>query len=161
MNFKSLSRLNAWPAMIASAVLMLWPAFASANCCCKSLLPSEPDTAKSCCSQSVDSASSSCCEANASSVVRSDQASGSQCCGSSVGLRCCGSDDCQCGLRCCQTFDAIVASPSPSHDIDTSSLVVFSVAPASEFQTRGFSFHGGFSFLRAQDHCALISRWLK
>ena len=163
--------------MIASVVLILWPAFASANCCCKRLTQSESDSAQSCCSQTLGQPTSACCEANPTGAAQqSKQESESRCCGSPVAQSCdasgccgspscCNSDDCQCSLRCCQAFDAIVA-PSSSRDIDESSSYLFSAlstsaASAFELQTREYSFHSEFSFLRAQDHCTLICRWLK
>lgn len=146
------SRLPCWAAFLAVAGLLLWPALASANCCCKR---SERDAEKqtqtntaSCCAVRV-----SCCGASTRSCQQSST-------GDSLPR------DCQCDDCCSDCLPAIASQVSRNQNKCTAAplqlvLVDKNLLTANTDKKRLSLLSANRPFLLAQDHCALICRWQK
>tara|TARA_R110002049_G_scaffold72490_2_gene187180 strand:+ start:208801 stop:209367 length:567 start_codon:yes stop_codon:yes gene_type:complete len=180
-------RLDALPALLAALAMVLWPALASANCCCHKdrSIPSAASIAV----ETAQSACPACCAKDGKDVAKdkdaknkdtnhkdtnhkdtahrdanSSPAGTPSCCASSDAGDCGDSDDCQCEFRCCQYTHATLSAPVVD---DASQLIVAVDAPferllPSPSRTVSSEAIGYLSSIgSAQDQCALLCRWLK
>ena len=168
----TLRRLNALPALLASLVLIFWPVAARANCCCRGenqlqcvgeidaiatspSLPACCSKRPACCADKSKTPESSC----------DDFQQASSCCPSAAdGTRGCGtSDDCQCKFRCSQlsqvAFSTTVNSDSSNSIAAVEAHLEFLLPRHSRSESSNSL--DLVSSLPAQDHCALLCRWLK
>ena len=154
ISFKNTQRICKSLLLIAAAFsIVCWPAFTTANCCCKRSHRAQAFDAKF---------TSTCCQTKATCCQAMATTSSPACC-SGTQNGCARGANCECNDTCTK-YTSRVFNPVPKHGGDSQSFATTEnayedasysvVAVVEKTQSRKL-------FLLAQDHCALMCRWLK
>ena len=157
-----LRRIRFATALLAAISMVTWPALARGSCCCHNVELAKPAE-----DASVESVQPKCpaCRAkdNASANLGTRVTSSASCSLSKTVSGHGESDDCRCKLRCCQDTLGNVAAPV---HVETSLLLAaadapFAFRPPTPDRSAASDAPSGGLSINAQDHCALLCRWLK
>jgi hypothetical protein len=160
------NRWFALPALVAAAVFVVWPSLVRGNCCCNHSLLS-PCSIASCSTATCSTLEHppACCQTTAACCQSHGTTENSA--GDTVATvgGCNSSDECQCGIRCCRSLTAVTSGRGSDTKHDSKAVFVSDTAlpcvpNALRLRLtpwRDDSLH----VLSAQEHCALICRWLK